>query len=120
MNVVIIEDEKNAAENLETMLHQIDRNIHVQRNIDSIEESVNWLSNNNTDLIFLDIHLEIKVSLLGIHNFNTILVFTMLVQSLPGIREVSAGTTICLVNLLGDHVECCISFANLGVNGIQQ
>lgn len=25
--------------------------------IDSIEESVNWLRNNNTDLIFLDIHL---------------------------------------------------------------
>ena len=57
MNVLIIEDEKNAAENLETMLHQIDKHIHVQRKIDSIEESVNWLNTNNTDLIFLDIHL---------------------------------------------------------------
>lgn len=57
MNVLIIEDEKIAANNLEKMLHQIDRNINVQSKIDSIEESVKWLNNNKTDLIFLDIHL---------------------------------------------------------------
>ena len=39
------------------MLHQIDININVQSKIDSIEESVKWLSNNTADLIFLDIHL---------------------------------------------------------------
>jgi DNA-binding LytR/AlgR family response regulator len=57
MEVLIIEDEKIAANNLEKMLHQIDRNINVQSKIDSIEESVKWLNNNKTDLIFLDIHL---------------------------------------------------------------
>ena len=57
MNVLIIEDEKIAANNLEKMLYKIDKNINVQSKIDSIEESVKWLSNNNTDLIFLDIHL---------------------------------------------------------------
>lgn len=57
MNVLIIEDEKIAANNLEKMLHQIDININVQSKIDSIEESVKWLSNNTADLIFLDIHL---------------------------------------------------------------
>ena len=57
MKVLIIEDEKIAANNLEKMLHQIDININVQSKIDSIEESVKWLSNNTVDLIFLDIHL---------------------------------------------------------------
>ena len=57
MKVLIIEDEKIAANNLETMLHQIDLNIKVQSKIDSIEESVKWLSNNSVDLLFLDIHL---------------------------------------------------------------
>ncbi|MEA3476924.1 MAG: LytTR family DNA-binding domain-containing protein [Bacteroidota bacterium] len=57
MKVLIIEDEKIAANNLETMLHQIDVNIDVQSKIDSIEESVKWLSNNTAELIFLDIHL---------------------------------------------------------------
>ena len=57
MKVLIIEDEKIAANNLEKMLHQIDINIIVQSKPDSIEESVKWLSNNTADLIFLDIHL---------------------------------------------------------------
>ena len=57
MNVLIIEDEKIAANNLEKMLLQIDGNINVQNKIDSIEESVKWLNNNTADLIFLDIHL---------------------------------------------------------------
>lgn len=57
MKVLIIEDEKIAANNLETMLHQIDVTIDVQSKIDSIEESVKWLNNNTVDLIFLDIHL---------------------------------------------------------------
>ena len=57
MKVLIIEDEKIAANNMETMLHQIDLNINVESKIDSIEESVKWLSNNSADLIFLDIHL---------------------------------------------------------------
>ncbi|MCD4791907.1 MAG: LytTR family DNA-binding domain-containing protein [Bacteroidales bacterium] len=57
MNVLIIEDEKIAANNLEKMLHQIDKKIFIQKKIDSIESAVKWLLNNETDLIFLDIHL---------------------------------------------------------------
>jgi DNA-binding LytR/AlgR family response regulator len=57
MKVLLIEDEKPAANNLEQMLLQIDRTIEILGKIDSVEESVKWLSNNSADLIFLDIHL---------------------------------------------------------------
>ena len=57
MKVLIIEDEKIAANNLQKMLHQIDKKIFVQNKIDSIESAVKWLHNNKPDLIFLDIHL---------------------------------------------------------------
>ena len=57
MKVLIIEDEKVAANNLEKMLHKIDEKIFVQDKIDSIESAVKWLHNNKSDLIFLDIHL---------------------------------------------------------------
>ncbi|MCD4788812.1 MAG: LytTR family DNA-binding domain-containing protein [Bacteroidales bacterium] len=57
MKVLIIEDEKIAANNLGKMLRQIDSNIYIQSKIDTIEGAVKWLNNNKTDLIFLDIHL---------------------------------------------------------------
>ncbi|MCK4663184.1 MAG: response regulator transcription factor [Bacteroidales bacterium] len=57
MNVLIVEDEKIAANNLEKMLLRIDKNIHIQDKIDSIENAVKWLNSNTADLIFLDIHL---------------------------------------------------------------
>ena len=44
MKVLIVEDEKLAANNPEKMLSSIDMNIK-------------WLSNNTVDLRFLDIHL---------------------------------------------------------------
>jgi DNA-binding LytR/AlgR family response regulator len=58
MNVVIIEDEKIASDNLERMLHSIDENIHVLTKIESIRNSVKWLAANSCDLIFLDIQLS--------------------------------------------------------------
>ena len=57
MNVLIIEDERIAANNLEKMLHGIDENILILDKIDSIESAVKWLGANKADLIFLDIHL---------------------------------------------------------------
>ncbi len=57
MNILIIEDEKIAANNLSKMIRKIDKGINILAKIDSIEESVLWLSNNTADLIFLDIHL---------------------------------------------------------------
>jgi len=58
MNVVIIEDEKLAADKLENTLHRIDDSIHVMAKTGSVKEAVRWLSHNHPDLIFLDIHLS--------------------------------------------------------------
>jgi len=57
MKVVIIEDEKPAARRLSRML--VDLNIEVQEMLHSVEESLNWLQNNeHPALIFLDIQLS--------------------------------------------------------------
>jgi two-component system response regulator LytT len=57
MNVLIIEDEKPAARRLNRMLASLD--IEVQQMLHSVEESLNWLQNNeHPDLIFLDIQLS--------------------------------------------------------------
>ena len=59
MNVVIIEDEKFAADHLEKMILKYDKNIKIVAKLESVEESIKWFHNNNEpDLIFLDIHLE--------------------------------------------------------------
>jgi len=59
MNVVIIEDEKFAADHLEKMILKYDKNIKIAAMLESVEESIKWfLNNNEPDLIFLDIHLE--------------------------------------------------------------
>lgn len=57
MNVVIIEDEKLAALELEELLQACDPSITVVARIDSVKRSVEWLKQNTCDLIFLDIHL---------------------------------------------------------------
>lgn len=57
MKVVIIEDEKPAARRLSRMLAAL--NIEVQEMLHSVEESLNWLQNNeHPELIFLDIQLS--------------------------------------------------------------
>jgi len=55
---IIIEDEKLAAQKLLKMISEIDPEINIIGIIGSIEEAVNFLSNNTPDLIFLDIHLS--------------------------------------------------------------
>ncbi|MEM8526842.1 MAG: LytTR family DNA-binding domain-containing protein [Bacteroidota bacterium] len=62
MNILIIEDERLARESLVQLLHQIDSNIQIAAQLESVEKSVNWLSKNKADLIFLDIHLADDVS----------------------------------------------------------
>lgn len=62
MNVLIIEDEKFAAEKLEDMLHEIDPKIKVLAKLGSITESTKWLLQNSADLIFLDIQLSDGIS----------------------------------------------------------
>ncbi len=57
-NVLIIEDEAKAARELANMLRQIDEDIAVLAILDSVEESVKWLSSHNPpDLVFSDIQL---------------------------------------------------------------
>ncbi len=59
MKVLIIEDEKRAAQRLVNLIAETDKNIVVLDVLESIEESINWLSANpQPDLIFLDIHLS--------------------------------------------------------------
>ena len=62
MNIVIIEDEKLAADKLERQLKKIDESINVMARLESISESVDWLAENKCDLIMLDIHLSDGVS----------------------------------------------------------
>ena len=57
MRVIIVEDEIHAAEKLQRQLNKISNNIEVLAKIESVESAVNWLKGNDTDLIFLDIHL---------------------------------------------------------------
>jgi DNA-binding LytR/AlgR family response regulator len=63
MQVVIIEDESLASERLKKMILQYDKDIEIQAQLESVEESVDWFKNNpHPDLIFLDIHLEDDLS----------------------------------------------------------
>lgn len=59
MNAIIIEDEYIAAQSLERLLHNIDENILVISTLQTVEESVEWLSSHDQpDLVFMDIHLS--------------------------------------------------------------
>ncbi len=78
MTVIIIEDEKIAAERLARMLKDIDANIEILAMLSSIEESVEWLRNNSAELIFLDIHLSdgISFSIFDFVKISTPIIFT--------------------------------------------
>ncbi len=62
MKVLVVEDEKHARENLETLLLEIDPTIEIQAKLESVKRTVEWLENNKTELIFLDIHLADDLS----------------------------------------------------------
>ena len=59
MKVLIIEDETTASENLVEMLKEIDPSIEVLHVLESVQQTIRWLSTNPApDLIFMDIHLS--------------------------------------------------------------
>jgi two-component system, LytTR family, response regulator LytT len=58
MRAIIIEDEKLAADNLQALIHSIDKDIEIIARIESVRNAVKWLSVNTCDLIFLDIQLS--------------------------------------------------------------
>lgn len=59
MNILIIEDEKPAADNLERLLQRYDPDSKIIDKLASVEQSVNWLNSgqDGIDLIFMDIKL---------------------------------------------------------------
>jgi two-component system LytT family response regulator len=59
LKAVIVEDELVAAQNLQRLIEQVNRNIEIIAVLKSIEASVKWFSANpNPDLVFMDIHLS--------------------------------------------------------------
>lgn len=63
MNVLIIEDEESAFENLKRILLASDPTITILDWIQSVEESIKWfMANASPDLLFLDIHLSDDLS----------------------------------------------------------
>ena len=58
MQILIIEDEVTASQNIQRLIHQIDSTIEVLAQLDSVFESVSWLKSHSApDLIFMDIQL---------------------------------------------------------------
>jgi two-component system, LytTR family, response regulator len=59
MRVIIIEDEKPAAEKLKKAISKANEQIEVEAVLDNVKSGVSWLSNNTMpDLIFMDIELS--------------------------------------------------------------
>lgn len=57
MNCIIIEDEGKAIKRLEQQLESSGYQMQISARLYSVQDAVYWLTNNTTDLIFLDIHL---------------------------------------------------------------
>jgi len=62
MNVLIVEDEQLLATELAERLANIDSEINIVGQTDSISSTVAWLQQNDCDLIFLDVHLNDGIS----------------------------------------------------------
>ena len=59
MKAVIIEDEIIAAQSLQRLIAQVNNSVEIVAVLKSIEESIEWFSENpNPDLVFMDIHLS--------------------------------------------------------------
>lgn len=78
MKAIIVEDEKPARENLEKLLRELEPGIEIQAKLDSVSNTVAWLSGNQTDLIFLDIHLadDLSFKIFEQINVTTPVIFT--------------------------------------------
>lgn len=78
IKVIIIEDEKPAADYLIAILKKIAPDITVLETIDNVKSAVKWLTEHSTDLIFLDIHLgdDIGFSIFEKLKINVPVIFT--------------------------------------------
>lgn len=62
MNVLIVEDEKLAADHLARLLHSLDGSYRVVATIESVKKATEWLRNHTPDLLLMDIHLADDIS----------------------------------------------------------
>lgn len=78
INVLIVEDEKIAAERLEKLIRETAPDFSIIARLTSIKESVKWLLENKADLIFLDIQLSdgLSFSIFDTITINTPIIFT--------------------------------------------
>ena len=78
MKAIIVEDEKHARDNLEVLLKDLEPEIEIQAKLDTVKNTVHWLGENKTDLIFLDIHLadDISFKIFDQVNVKTPIIFT--------------------------------------------
>lgn len=79
MKVLIIEDEEAAARRLKKLILEIDADIEVVEELDSIEGTLLWLEQNEMpELIFLDIHLADGSSfeIFNYHKIEQPIIFT--------------------------------------------
>lgn len=79
MNIVIIEDERLAAERLSSLLKQVLPEVEIKACLESVEESISWLvANPSPDLIFMDIQLDdgISFEIFDVMNIDSPVIFT--------------------------------------------
>ena len=63
MNILILEDEPQAAQRLERMVTEIDPSVHVVAMLDSVKKSVKWFKENTApDVVLMDIQLADGIS----------------------------------------------------------
>jgi two-component system response regulator LytT len=58
MRILIVEDEQLAAERLERLLQRLEPNCTILTKVDSVGSAIEWIENEQPDLIMLDIHLS--------------------------------------------------------------
>jgi two-component system, LytTR family, response regulator LytT len=62
MKILIVEDEKLAADNLEKLIVLAEPTVQILAKLESVRDTVKWLTANTADLIFLDIQLSDGIS----------------------------------------------------------
>jgi two-component system response regulator LytT len=57
LTVIIIEDERIAAVNLEKLIKKLEPGARIMATLSSVKQATEWLTSNHADLIFMDIEL---------------------------------------------------------------
>lgn len=78
MKVLIIEDEKTASDNLNKMLGKILDAVDVEKVLETVKASIDWLPQSEAELIFMDVHLadDISFKIFEAITINTPIIFT--------------------------------------------